>query len=182
MSASIRIRRAEHTPAEAEALADVLIDCVEGGASVGFMLPLGREKAVGFWRGVLDADARGERVVLVAEDAATGQVVGTVQLVVAMPDNQPHRADVAKMQVRRSARRRGLGEALMRAAEEAARQAGKSLLVLDTVTGSDADRLYARLGWVRVGEIPGYALWPGGGPCSTTYFYRDLSGDAAHPP
>lgn len=170
MSASFRIRRAEHTPAEAAALADVLIDCVEGGASVGFMLPLSRERAEGFWRGVLEADARGERIVLVAEDVETGAVVGTAQLVVAMPDNQPHRADVAKMQVHRSARRRGLGEALMRAAEAAAREAGKTLLVLDTVTGSDADRLYSRLGWVRVGEIPGYALWPGGGPCGTTFF------------
>ena len=89
--------------------------------------------------------------------------------------NQPHRADVAKMQVHRSVRRNGVGAALMRAAEAAAREAGKTLLVLDTVTGSDAERLYTRLGWQRVGEIPGYALWPEGGLCSTTVFYRDLS-------
>jgi GNAT superfamily N-acetyltransferase len=92
-----------------------------------------------------------------------------------MPENQPHRADVAKMQVHRRARRRGLGEALMRAAEAAAREAGRTLLVLDTVTGSDAERLYARLGWQRCGVIPGYALWPRGGLCSTTVFYRVLA-------
>jgi GNAT superfamily N-acetyltransferase len=94
--------------------------------------------------------------------------------VLAMPDNQPHRADVAKMLVHRRARRRGLGAALMQAAEAAARDAGKTLLVLDTVTGGDAARLYARLGWQRCGEIPGYALWPRGGLCSTTYFYKPL--------
>jgi GNAT superfamily N-acetyltransferase len=175
MTDPFRIRRAANDPATAEALADVLLDCVEGGASVGFMLPLPREKAVAFWRGVLAAADRGERVVLVAEDAATGAVVGTVQLVLAMPDNQPHRADVAKMQVHRRARRRGLGAALMRAAESAARDAGRTLLVLDTVTGSDAERLYARLGWRRCGVIPGYALWPRGGLCSTTVFYRELA-------
>jgi GNAT superfamily N-acetyltransferase len=103
-------------------------------------------------------------------------IVGTVQVVLAMPDNQPHRADVAKMQVHRRARRRGLGAALMRAAEAAAREAGKTLLVLDTVTGGDAERLYARLGWQRCGEIPGYALWPHGGLCSTTVYYRVLCG------
>ena len=171
----VRIRRAGNDPATAAALADILLDCVEGGASVGFMLPLPREKAVAFWRSVLAGSDRGERIVLVAEDAATNTIVGTVQLILAMPDNQPHRADVAKIQVHRSARRRGVGEALMRAAEAAARDAGKTLLVLDTVTGSDAERLYARLGWVRVGAIPGYALWPGGGLCSTTVFYRDLA-------
>ena len=157
------IRRAER--AAAEALADVLLDCVEGGASVGFMHPLPRAKAVAFWQNALDSAARGERVVLVAEDAAG--IAGTVQVVLAMPDNQPHRADIAKMQVHRRARRRGLGEALMRAAEDAARGAGRTLLVLDTVTGSDAERLYTRLGWKRCGEIPGYALWPTGGLCGT---------------
>jgi GNAT superfamily N-acetyltransferase len=107
------------------------------------MCPLPRAKAITFWRESLASAARGERVVLVAEDEVSGAVVGTVTVVLAMPDNQPHRADVAKMLVRRSARRRGLGAALMRAAEAAARQAGRSLLVLDTVTGGDAERLYA---------------------------------------
>jgi GNAT superfamily N-acetyltransferase len=176
MADTVRVRRPDLTPELAEALAGVLLDCVAGGASVGFMHPLPREKAVAFWRGVLDSAARGERILLVAEEAATGAVVGTVQVVLAMPDNQPHRADVAKMQVHRRARRRGVGEALVRAAEAAARDAGRTLLVLDTVTGSDAERLYARLGWRRCGVIPGYALFPGGGLCSTTVFYRELAG------
>lgn len=174
MNALFRIRRATDDPKDAEGLADVLLDVVEGGASVGFMSPLSREKAVAFWRSCQAAAARGERILLVAEDPTSNRIEGTVQVIVAMPDNQPHRADIAKMQVRRCARRKGLGAALMRAAEVAAREAGKTLLVLDTVTGSDAERLYTRLGWIRVGEIPKYALWPNGGLCSTTVFYRKL--------
>lgn len=174
MSMGFRVRRATADIVEAEALAELLIDVVEGGASVGFMLPLAREKAVAFWRACQASAARGERILLVAEDEASAKIAGTVQVILAMPDNQPHRGDIAKMQVHRSARRRGLGGLLMRAAEAAAREAGKTLLVLDTVTGSDAERLYASLGWVRVGEIPQYALFPGGGFCSTTYFYRML--------
>ncbi len=172
MADAVRIRRAG--PADADALTDVLLDCVDGGASVSFMHPLSRAKALAFWHDVLAGAARGERIVLVAEDVASGRVVGTVQVVLAVPDNQPHRTDVAKMLVHRSARRRGLGEALVRAAEAAAADAGKTLLVLDTVTGGDAERLYTRLGWQRVGDIPGYALWPRGGLCSTTLFYRQL--------
>jgi GNAT superfamily N-acetyltransferase len=160
------------TEAEVASLADVLIDCVEGGASVSFMHPLGLDKATGFWRGVADAVARGERALLVAEDQSG--VAGTVQLILDLPENQPHRADVAKMLVHRRARRRGVGTALMSAAEAVARDCGKSLLVLDTVTGGDAERLYASLGWQRCGDIPGYALWPRGGFCSTTYYYRNL--------
>lgn len=158
--------------AQVEALAGVLIDCVEGGASVSFMLPLTRERAVAFWRHVAQGVASGDRALLVAEDAAG--ICGTVQLVFDLPENQPHRADLAKMLVRRRARKQGLGAALVKAAEATARVCGKTLLVLDTVTGSDAERLYAKLGWQRVGEIPRYALWPQGGFCSTTVFYRDL--------
>lgn len=154
-------------------LAEVLVDCVDGGASVSFMAPLAPPRARDFWSTVADGVHAGERVLLVAEDAAG--ICGTVQLVLAQPDNQPHRADVAKMLVHRRARRRGLGAALMRGIEDEARRAGKSLLVLDTVTGGDAERLYARLGWQRVGEIPGYALWPRGGRCATTIFYRELA-------
>jgi len=165
-------RLAQVDEAQIQALAAVLMDCVEGGASVGFMQPLPAAQALAFWRRVADGVAQGERALLVAEDAQG--IVGTVQLVLAQPDNQPHRADLAKMLVHRRARRGGLGAALMRAAEGVARDCGKTLLVLDTVTGSDADRLYTRLGWQRVGDIPGYALWPQGGLCSTTYFYRAL--------
>ena len=130
--------------AQVDELAAVLIDCVEGGASVSFMLPLARERAVAFWRGVARGVAAGHRALLVAEDAAG--ICGTVQLVFDLPENQPHRGDLAKMLVHRRARRQGLGAALVRAAEATARDCGKSLLVLDTVTGSDAERLYAKLG------------------------------------
>ena len=162
------------TDYEMQALAELLIDCVDGGASVSFMHPLSMEKALAFWRSVTDGVARDERALLVAEDDAG--IVGTVQLVLAQPENQPHRADLAKMLVHRRARRQGLGEALMHAAEQLGRDCGKSLLVLDTVTGSDGERLYARVGWQKSGIIPDYALWPRGGLCATTYFYRVLAG------
>jgi GNAT superfamily N-acetyltransferase len=181
MSDPFRIRRAVPDRAVVEGLADVLLDVVEGGASVGFMLPLPRAQAIAYWEGALASAARGERILFVAEDVASGTIVGTVQVVLAVPDNQPHRGDLAKMQVHSRARRRGLGARLMRAAEAAAREAGKTLLVLDTATGSDAERLYTSLGWQRVGVIPDYALWPGGGLCSTTLFYRYLAEAAAEP-
>ena len=162
--------------ANVRGLAELLIDCVAGGASVSFMHPLPLAKAVDFWRGVAAAVAEGKRALLVARDA-TG-IAGTVQLILEQPENQPHRADLAKMLVHRRARRRGLGAALLRAAEHLAERRGKSLLVLDTASG-DAERLYAKLGWQRCGVIPGYALWPQGGLCDTTYFYRTLpAGDA----
>ncbi len=159
------------TDAEARGLARVLIDCVEGGASVGFMLPLPEERAIAFWQRIGRDVERGARALLVAEDETC--IVGTVQIALEQPENQPHRADVSKMLVHRRARRRGIGAALMRAAEAAARRHGKSLLVLDTASG-DAERLYARLGWTLVGVIPNYALWPGGGFCDTSVFYRKL--------
>jgi len=148
-----RVAGAE-APHLVDALADVLIDCVEGGASVGFMLPLPRERALAFWRGVADA---------------------AVQLVLALPDNQPHRGDVAKMLVRGSSRRRGVARRLLAAVEDAARAEGRSVLVLDAVTGGDAERLYARHGWQRVGEVPKFALMPDGARyCATTFMYRPL--------
>ena len=153
-------------------LADVLIDCVDGGASVSFMHPLSRDRAITFWRRVAQGVAAGDRALLVAEDPLG--VCGTVQLVLDQPENQPHRADLAKMLVHRRARRQGLGAALLRAAEATARECGKTLLVLDAVTEGDGARLYERLGWQRVGEIPGYALFPQGGLCSTTFYYRNL--------
>ena len=157
--------------AQIEGLVDVLIDCVQGGASVSFMWPLTRERARAFWQRVARAVAAGERALIIAEDAEG--VCGTVQLILDQPENQPHRADLAKMLVHRRARRRGLGAALMRAAEAAARDCGKTLLVLDTAS-DDAERLYERQGWVRVGVIPGYALLPRGGLCPTTVYYRNL--------
>lgn len=165
--------------AQIDDLADLLIDSVEGDASVSFMHPLTRDRAVAFWRRVANGVAAGERALLVAEDAQG--LCGTVQLVLDQPENQPHRADLAKMLVHRRARRQGLGAALIRAAESMARDSGKTLLVLDAVTGGDAERLYARLGWQRVGVIPGYALFPRGGLCDTTVFYRDLGGPLQNP-
>lgn len=155
-----------------EQLADVLIDCVAGGASVGFMNPLPGARAAAFWRQVAAEVSAGHRALLIAEDAQG--VCGTVQLILEQPDNQPHRADLVKMLVHTRARRQGLGEALMRAAEPLAVQCGKSLLVLDAVSGGPATRLYERLGWTRVGEVPGFALLPDGGLCATTYYYRQL--------
>lgn len=153
-------------------LVDVLMDCVSGGASVGFMQPLPRERAERFWRKVAAGVAAGERAILVTEDEQG--ICGTVQLVLDMPDNQPHRADVCKMLVHRRARRRGVGAALMREVERMAQAERRTLLVLDTVTDSDAYGMYAKLGWKRVGDIPTYALMPDGEPCSTTYFYKTL--------
>lgn len=160
------------TDAEIDALTDVLIDCVEGGASISFVLPLGRDRAAAFWRRVAASVAAGERVLLVAEDGAG--VCGTVQLVIGLPENQPHRGDVSKLLVHRRARGRGVGEALMRAVDDVARAHGRDLLVLDTETGSPASRLYERLGWRRAGDVPRFALLPDGRECSTTYYYRDL--------
>ena len=173
MSTSTWSVRRLHTVDEAaiEGLADVLIDCVEGGASVSFMHPLSRERALGFWRRVARDVTAGGRALVVAEDAQG--VCGTVQLVLDQPENQPHRAELSKMLVHRRARRRGLGEALMRAAEAAARECGKTLLVLDTAN-PEAERLYERMGWTRVGMIPGFALLPHGGLCGTTFYYREL--------
>jgi GNAT superfamily N-acetyltransferase len=139
------------------------------------MLPLDRSRARVFWETQFLGVSRGERIVLVAEDAETGAVVGTVQVVLAAPENQPHRGEIVKMLVHRRARRGGIGEALMRAVEEVALAAGKTLLVLDTAS-ADAERLYHRLGWQRVGVIPGYALWPHGGLVDTTIFYKNLGG------
>jgi len=167
------VRRLASVPdAQIIELAHLLIDCVEGGASVSFMGPLSIDKAAAFWHRVANATARDERALLVAEDS--GGIVGTVQLILDLPENQPHRADVSKMLVHRRARRQGVGAAMLHAAEKLALELGKSLLVLDTAS-TDAERLYSRLGWVRVGVIPDYALLPEGGLCATTFFYRRLS-------
>ena len=172
-SAGTSIRRLRSVDdAQVDALADVLIDCIDGDAGVSFLHPLAPDRARAFWRGVAADVAEGARALLVAEDDSG--IVGTVQLVLRQPENQPHRADLSKMLVHRRARRRGLGVALLDAAEETARDCGKTLLVLDTNTGSDAERLYARMGWVRVGTIPGYSVQPRGGLRATTLFYKTL--------
>jgi GNAT superfamily N-acetyltransferase len=155
-----------------DGLCELLIDCVEGGASVSFMLPMTRAKAEAFWASVDAGLARGDRALVVAEDD-TG-IVGTAQAVWAGAENQPHRADLAKMLVHRRARRLGVGAAVLAAAERAAFDAGKTLLVLDTAS-PDAERLYERGGWLRVGAVPKFALMPDGPFCSTVFFYKDLA-------
>lgn len=160
------------TSREFGGLCDVLMDCVEGGASVSFMHPMTLAKAADFWRGVAESMARGERALLIAEDSH-GAIIGTAQAVWAQPENQPHRADISKMLVHRRARRLGVGAAVLEAAESAAARAGKTLLVLDTAS-REAERLYERRGWQRVGTIPDYALWPEGGLCATVVYYKRL--------
>jgi GNAT superfamily N-acetyltransferase len=155
-----------------DGLASVLVDCVEGGASVSYMAPFSHADARAAFEAVIDDVERGSRILLAAFD--DGVVVGTVQVNLATPPNQPHRGDVAKLLVRRSARGRGIAARLMEAAEREARAEGRTLLVLDTVTGDAAERLYERLDWQRVGVIPNYALYPDGRPCATTVFYKQL--------
>ena len=152
-------------------LADVLADCVNGGASVNFMLPYDAADAAGFFRKVVAGIVRGEIVLLAAK--LDGRVVGTVQLGLDTPPNQPHRGEVRKLLVHRAARNKGVGAALMRRIEAIAKARGRTLLVLDTASDS-AERLYERGGWRRLGTIPDYALWPQGGFCDTIIFWKKL--------
>jgi len=168
---TVRSLDAAETRERIAELAEVLRDCVEGGASVSFMLPMARATALAFWEKVLEAIARGERTLLVAEDDRG--IVGTVQLITDMPENQPHRADVAKLLVHRRARGAGFGRRLMEAVEDAARAQGRRVLVLDTAS-STAERLYERLGWQRVGVVPDYAYLPDGALCATAFYYKHV--------
>lgn len=151
------------------ALAEILCDCVEGGASVSFLAPLSIERAEKFWDKVAAAVERGESALLVARDAEGIQ--GTVQLVLSLPENQPHRGEVAKLLVHRRARRRGIAETLMRAAEREAVAEGRTLLTLDTAS-AEAERVYQRLGWQLCGIIPGYALNPDRSSCDTAVYWK----------
>ncbi|MCX7339741.1 MAG: GNAT family N-acetyltransferase [Hyphomicrobiales bacterium] len=168
----IRALAADEVQACAGDLADILLDCIAGGASVSFMADMTRAQAVRFWGRVAEGVATGQRILLVAESA--GRLVGTVQVVAAGAPNQPHRSDLAKMLVHRDGRNRGIGAALLHAAEAASLAAGWWLMVLDTAENSAGERLYARCGWKRAGVIPDYALWPAGGLCATVYFYKDV--------
>ncbi len=170
----IEIRRlgGAELQAQLDGLAGVLADCVAGGASVSFMAPFPHEQARAAFETWADEVAQGRRLILGA--FAEGRLVGTVQVILALPPNQPHRGEIAKLLVHRSARTRGVAQLLMERAESEARAEGKTLLVLDAVTGGDAARLYARLGWTTVGVIPDYALYPDGRPCDTTFFWKSL--------
>jgi ribosomal protein S18 acetylase RimI-like enzyme len=171
---TVEIRRLDAAGVRAalDGLAGVLADCVAGGASVSFMAPFSHEQAREVFEGYAGEVEHGRRVLLAAVD--DGRVVGTVQVLLALPPNQPHRAEIAKLLVHRAARKRGIARQLMERAEVEARAEGKTLLVLDTVTGDDAERLYERLGYMKVGVIPGYALYPDGRPCDTTVFFKNL--------
>ncbi len=169
----IRLLNAAEAREKVSALAEVLHDCVEGGASVSFMAPFSQADAEAFFQKVATGVEQGERILLAAFDGS--RLIGTVQIVLSTPPNQPHRADVAKLLVHRSARGKGVAKLLMQAVEEASLRAGKTLLVLDTVTGSVAEKLYKDLGWTVVGVIPDYALFPDGRFCDTTVFFKKLS-------
>jgi GNAT superfamily N-acetyltransferase len=168
-AAAVLLLEGAEAAAAIDDLAAVLADCVAGGASVSFMSPFTQADAATYFRRVVDEVERGDTALLGAR--LNNRIVGTVQLGLDTPPNQPHRADVKKMLVQRSARRNGIGAALMHAVEEEARRRGRTLLVLDTASG-DAERLYARSGWQRAGVIPDYALWPDGGLCATTFFWK----------
>lgn len=164
------------TPAEADDarpdLVDLLFDCVQGGASVNFVQPMTREKSEAWWQGALASHARNERLILVAEE--NGRIDGSVQIVPAGQENQPHRADIAKLLVHRRARRNGLGAALMQAAEAEAKRLGRTLLTLDTEAGSAGERLYQRLGWTMFGQVPAYATTADGNHRQTCSFFYKL--------
>lgn len=171
MPFQIRAVEALHAQQIAD-LSHVLIACVEVGVSVSFMLPLSKAKAASYWHEVNASLQQGERLVFIAE-SETNEVIGSVQIVLAQPENQPHRADLSKMLVHPKARRQGLAAELLAAAEAGACEQGKTLLVLDTAN-PEAERVYERGGWQRCGTIPDYALWPAGGLCETTIYYKKL--------
>ncbi len=153
-------------------LADVLVDCVEGGASVSFMSPFSRQQALIFFRKVAGSVVSGDTVLLAAR--LDGRIVGTVQLGLDTPPNQPHRADIKKLLVHRSFRGHGVGAALMAQVEEEARRRGRWLLVLDTVPDENGHRLYLREGWTQTGLVPNYALFPDGRLCDTAIMWKRL--------
>lgn len=159
---------------ELEALAEILHACVHAGASVNFVLPFPLEEARAFWRRVLAMMQAGSRRLLVAQ--RDGRIVGTVQLDIATPPNQPHRAEVTKLLVHPNARRLGIARALMLGIEVLARREGRGLLTLDTRTGDNAEPLYRDLGFIEVGVVPGYSIAPEGGRLdATTFMYKRLA-------
>ena len=153
-------------------LAEILVACVDGGASVSFLAPLALDRARAFKRDAAQQVAAGKCILLAAW--SRGVLSGTVRVQLDTPQNQPHRADIAKMLVHPDARRQGLAQQLMLAAEQAAMEAGRTLLTLDTFSGSAGERLYRRLGWTEVGTIPGYSVDAAGRPAATPLVYKRL--------
>jgi ribosomal protein S18 acetylase RimI-like enzyme len=174
--AEIKIAPLNASPDTLKALSEILVEAVASGGSVSFMHPLAREAADSFWRGSLAAAERGERIVLGAFDAT--RLIGTVTLLLDLPPNQPHRAEIAKMMTRISHRGRGVATALMGAAERIAMERGRTLLVLDTAVEDGASRLYEALGFTLTGVIPDYALKPYGGLTGTMIYWKRIRGVA----
>ena len=157
------------------ALAELVVDAVAGGASINFLADVTVESAAAWWQARLDDVRDGRTTAFVARDEEQGdRILGVTLLIRSVNANSPHRAEIGKVIVHRTARRRGLGRALMTAAEDRAREEGRWLLVLDTVTDSDADALYRALGWQVTGIVPDYALLPDGRPWPATFFWKDL--------
>lgn len=171
---TIRLLDGDAARAAMDGLCAVLVDCVDGGASVGFVFPFGMAEAADYWAGVLPAVDNGGTLLFAAE--RDGEVLGTVQVGVQQFPNQPHRGDLKKLLVHRKARGQGLASRLMAAAEGEAVRRGKGLLVLDTATGSPAEAVYRKLGWVAAGVVPDYALYPDGSCCGTTFYYKRIGG------
>jgi GNAT superfamily N-acetyltransferase len=169
----IRALDAAETERRLDELALILVDAVAHGASVNFMAGFPAAEGCAFWRSQLPGIASGARYLLVADDGT--RLVGTVVLTVAPQPNAPHRAEIGKMLVLSSLRRQGLGRRLLAAAEQAARAAGRTLLLLDTESGSAGDRLYRRCGWIEYGRVPDHAFRPEGRLAETTMFYKRLA-------
>jgi len=174
MADSIVIREIDAGEAERriDELGVILRDAVENGASVNFLAGFTQDEAETFWRGQLAGIADGGRHLLVAEDGA--RLIGTVVLTKAPQPNQPHRADIGKMLVLATHRRRGIGRRLLEAAETLARNEGRTLLMLDTTLGSSGDMLYRSCGWTQYGIVPGHALSTLGVPTATAFFYKEV--------
>jgi ribosomal protein S18 acetylase RimI-like enzyme len=171
----VMIERAQSLDGLIDGLADLLVDAVDGGASVGFVSPFGPRDAASWWRSLAGDIESGRLILFTAREG--DRIVGTVQLRLAPLPNSRHRAEVAKLLVHRDARRRGLARRLLAAIEAVARREGRTLLVLDTISGSEADHLYRALGWTEVGSVPNYAAMPDGTLAPTTYFYRELGAE-----
>jgi len=172
----IRALDASEAEARIDELADILVDAVAHGASVNFMAGFSRDQGRAFWRSQLAGVAAGDRLLFVGDNGA--KLVATAVLGFAPQPNAPHRAEIGKMLVHSSVRRRGVGRRILAAAEDAARSAGRTLLLLDTQSGSAGDLLYRSCGWIEYGRVPGHAFTPDGRLDETTMFYKIL--DAPH--
>lgn len=172
MNVTIRPLMADEAERRLSEFAEILVDAVAHGASVNFMAGFTQTDAEAFWRGQLPGLAAGDRLLLAADDGH--RLVGTAIVYFMQQPNQPHRAEIGKMLVHSALRRQGIGGRLLGAAEAAARSAGRTLLMLDTETDSEGEKLYRAHGWIEFGRVPGHAFKPNGVLATTTFFYRQL--------